>query len=56
MKTMTTTLVISFATLALCGLAVDDPNYMQTANEPNTTRLFRDGVTQWSREAEATKE
>lgn len=33
----------------------DDPNYSQSKNEPKTNRLFRDGVTEWSPEAEATR-
>jgi hypothetical protein len=34
----------------------DDPNYSPSKKEPKTDRLFRDGVTEWSREAEAAKE
>lgn len=34
----------------------DDPNYSQSKSEPKTNRLFRDGVTEWSREAEAAKQ
>ena len=33
----------------------DDPNYSPSKKEPRTDRLFRDGVTEWSREAEAAK-